>query len=167
MSKLTILKGWHRPWNKCPLPKLSVNKKVLSYKYIFTDSCKYDIGEDQSDINKLFGLSFSLSPHKNSIRVGWRYVPSSSNIELLSYIYKDGVRSWKPLCFVGLNEEVSIEMSRLGTIAKIEAKSESESSVILIDVNGLWGKFSYELGLYFGGNKTAPHNITIVKKATP
>lgn len=163
MSKLTILKGWHRPFNKSWLPKFYFGKKLLKASYIFTDSCKYDIGSDQSDINKLFGLSFSLSPHKNSIRVGWRYVPSSSNIELLSYIYKDGARSWKPLCFVGLNEEVSVEISRFGTIAKIEAKSESESSVILLDANGLWGKFSYELGLYFGGNRTAPHKMSVIK----
>ena len=57
--------------------------RKMSCEVVFTESCRYNVGKDQSDINKLFGFSIGMH-HKNSVRVGWRYVPSADLIEIVS-----------------------------------------------------------------------------------
>ena len=65
-----------------------INKKHYYFRYNvkFYPSCRYNIGEDQSDINKLFGLSFGFH-HNQSERIGWRYDRITDKIELLLYTY--------------------------------------------------------------------------------
>jgi hypothetical protein len=60
--KYTFKKGNHRP-NKLTFG-LFVNKKSVVRDVIFHDSCRYYLaGEDQYDVNKLFGLGYLWHHH--------------------------------------------------------------------------------------------------------
>ena len=130
----------------------------------FDDTAKYDIGKDQTDINKLLGFGYNLH-HLNSDRIGWRYVPSKDKIEFLLYSYNRKERVKKHICYVGINEEISINFyvefkkgfryvySKITTNKKIyytKAKFHKPIMVLL-----------YGLSLYFGGNIAAPHDINV------
>lgn len=137
----------------------------LSYEVVFTDSCKYDIGSDQSDINKLFGFSYGFH-HNQSDRIGWRWNPSLNKIELLLYSYEQKVRRSFKLTEVALNTlniiELEVYLNGLYRHISIKINNETYAFCLLQDpVN--WG---YTLGLYFGGNRTAPHNMNILINST-
>lgn len=136
-------------------------KRAMSTVVRFHSNCQYEIGKDQSDINKLLGFSLGMH-HKNSIRVGWRWF--CGELQLCSYIYENGVR---------LKEKV---------LCKCDFNTYYKIDVHLIVVDGMYRVYiyvnetmkhcqqlatkvkkyvSYPLSLYFGGNCTAPHDMTI------
>jgi hypothetical protein len=167
MKNLIIPRGKRRPRNRSLLPNIYVNKSVIEASYNFLGTCRYYLpGEDQHDINKLIGLSFSLSPHDNSIRIGWRYVPTVDKIELLLYMYVDGVRQeFKHLTYMNFNARGVIRWTRI---------SDSWSTIWIngafyeVEIPGHWPNgISYALGIYFGGNRPAPHRMEIVKYEKP
>lgn len=162
---MVIKKGTHyaRP--------LQLFKKLLGIRFCreremtcvvrFDKSCKYKIYQDQSDINKLFGFSLGMH-HKNSIRVGWRWL--NGNLELCSYIYENGVRlKEKVLCNCDFVREYKIDVH----LVVVDGMYR-----VYIYVNGTMKHrqhlatkvkkyVSYPLSLYFGGNCTAPHDMNI------
>ena len=75
-----VKRGWYYAIPLQLLKKLLgiriCESRKMSCEVSFTESCRYNVGKDQSDINKLFGFSVGMH-HKNSVRVGWRYVPSA------------------------------------------------------------------------------------------
>ena len=173
MKKFRIKSGWHYP---CPLDfggfLLRRFKKGTIYQvrahYKFENNCAYYIGEDQSDVNKLLGLSFGFH-HNNSIRLGWRF--HDGRIEICGYLYRDGIRkSTIPITSIPIEQaEFDVRLkynSRLGTISVELLQGDK---VIGADVwqytypckGSVW---SYGLGLYFGGNRTAPHDMTIIRE---
>jgi hypothetical protein len=128
---------------------------------MFTESCKYDVGEDQSDINKLFGIGYLPWHHQNSVRFGWRYVHETDKIEIFAYWYSSGVRHWQSM--------YSVELGRWYDYSMV---NDSDShQLIIYDKDGvplaryaveLKPKFfGYKLFPYFGGNKKAPHTMRI------
>lgn len=174
MKTVKILKGCHysteifvKPlcWSK------SFNRKD-SRSYIFTDSCRYDIGEDQTDKNKLFGWSYGFH-HKNSTRVTWWYDKINDCIRLCLYDYKDGVVVKKDLGGAfPLNEPISIELTTTEADNYITQTAEASFGAqnfkyffaedkMLTSYLPKWG---YTLNLYFGGNRRAPHTIKIEKE---
>jgi hypothetical protein len=137
----------------------------LSYEVVFTDSCKYDIGSDQSDINKLFGFSYGFHHHQSD-RIGWRWNPSLNKIELLLYSYEQKVRRSFKLTEVALNtlNIIELEVYLNGLYRHISIKINNETyAFCLLQDPVYWG---YTLGLYFGGNRTAPHNMNILINST-
>lgn len=132
----------------------------MSCDVSFGDNCRYDIGSDQSDINKLFGFSLGMH-HENSLRVGWRYVPQKDLIEIVTYIYQNGVRlREKHLDWLNFGQkgEYTIELTddyyavfSVGKSVIVKDKIETKKKLYL----------SYPLSLYFGGNCTAPHDMNI------
>lgn len=163
MSTFTIKKGRHRAR---PL-RLGIyfNKKRIAFKVMFDSSCKYDIGEDQEDCNKLFGIGYFPNHHKESARFGWRYNENTNLIELLSYCYVDGKRVIEYITSIQFNRWVllslSIEKGRYIFGAK---KDEFETSFQTNHYHNK--KIGYRLNPFFGGNQTAVHDTKIeMKKA--
>ena len=139
------------------------NKKDFTWKVHFTNSCRYNLqGEDQRDINKLCGVGYLPGHHTDSARFGWRYLANQDKIELLAYCYVNGHRAIK-----------SIALCRINAFYKVQLLIGKSSYIFMaIDDNGKCigsstvkyyhrRKLQYRLGTFFGGNKPAPHNITI------
>lgn len=162
---MIIRKGTHyaRP--------LQLFKKFLGIRYTtkramnavvrFHSNCQYEIGKDQSDINKLLGFSLGMH-HKNSIRVGWRWL--NSNLELCSYIYENGVRlKEKVLCKCDFNTDYKIDVRMTVENGKYYAYFFVDNRLRHVQTLSTQVKkyVSYPLSLYFGGNCTAPHDMTI------
>lgn len=149
---MTIKRGTHAPFR---LPKLIINDDLLVYKVTFTDSCRYSIGEDQADINKLFGIGYPPHHHNTSIRVGWNYDDDFGTIRLFSYWYHNWSRDWTYLCSVDINKPIDITMEI----------SKDRHSIIVNDIRHDImipnKRIGFLLRPYFGGNQKAPHDITI------
>lgn len=156
-----IIKGFHYCFNFLNFkPYFCKESLQSSYKVKFTQSCRYIIGKDQTDVNKLFGFSYGFH-HNQSDRIGWRYNNITNKIELLLYSYECKKRYSFLLKSFDINEDIIIKLS-------VDLKEDYRS--IIIEINNkrisyflkhkqtFWG---YTLGSYFGGNRTAPHNILI------
>ena len=144
------------------------NRFFESKSIQFDDTIKYNIGEDQSDVNKLFGFSYGLH-HTDSDRIGFRYIPETNNVQLVLYSYEKGTRlKTQALCNVEIGEKVTISLYvGLNEDKKREGRVKiiSETRDVVVDVTfnrevkSPW--LRYTLGLYFGGNRRAPHTINI------
>jgi hypothetical protein len=108
---MRIKKGKH---GNIHLPRIVSPKKELKRQATFTDSCRYDIGDDQSDINKLYGIGFLPWHRKNSIRFGWRYVKETDKIEILAYWYINSTRYNESICFVDINQKCAYSIKWIG-----------------------------------------------------
>jgi hypothetical protein len=159
---MTIREGKHRP--AFTLPRIiKSHGNEIRYDVTFNSSCRYVIGEEnQPDINKLFGIGYLPWHRKNSVRIGWNYNFVSDVINIWAYWYEDGKRHTEFIRTVNINQtyRMVILMPR---VAKCH----------IIKINDHWHtvpmkqrKFGYALGLYFGGDMTAPHDIHVgmVKK---
>ncbi len=169
MEKLTIRKGRHRPFKIIPacFREMSFNiHSIPQVRYVrFTDSCRYDLGDgDQKDWNKLYGYCRGiLGIHEDSVRVVWRYNKDTGMIELGLYRYMNGKRIFPEHIFsVRIDEDITV---------KLEFRSDDIYLNIITESRSEWefvkSPFDYKksllfgCGLYFGGNRTAPQDITI------
>lgn len=177
MANFKVKKGkkffWGSRWNF-----IEKNKKEFNIKVLFWDDCKYRLTENYDQINKLTGHSFNIFPwydrvekkfkpghHKNSVRFGWRCI-DGYNIEVLAYVYIDGVRKHKILssietgCWAHLNFRETdgyyiftmVDDSGNSSVAKFN-KNETKK--------GFLGLFINRLYPYFGGKISAPHSMNI------
>lgn len=165
---MKILKGMHLSidqftglWFGAPLEK----------KVVFTDSCRYNIGEDQKDWNKLAGISFGFTPlikqfqmHENSARFGWRYDLQSDMIEVAPYLYTDGKREYAEtlnletfFCEIGKEYDLSITAYATYVMYNIGSKYWALEQNIP-------AHRGFSAPIYFGGNKRAPHTIEVLLK---
>ncbi len=113
--------------------------------------------QNQSDINKLFGFSDNnAAHHQYSARFGWRW--SNHALRLFAYVYNDGVVSSQEITTVSLNTDIHCTIKVSGnkyvfmvndSIFEMPRKAETDKAV------------GYQLYPYFGGDETAPHDITI------
>ena len=167
MKTYKISQGKHRSgiYTKPHIFKCNLLKTVT-----FNKSAVYQFDDvDQYDINKLFGLSYGYH-HNNSARFGWRSPGKhSSMIEIVAYCYVDGKRVKEDghslfVAMVPIDEPFEY---KLHTNEKAHYFTVTQGMRVLgtkeIPHNGVpcWG---YHLYPYFGGNKKAPHNITIDMK---
>ncbi|WP_299986261.1 hypothetical protein [uncultured Pontibacter sp.] len=136
----------------------SVKTSFLRFEAVFDKSAVYTtiLANNQADINKLYGMSDCGSLHQtNSARFGWRWY--NNRLEILGYVYNGGKWSYQYITSVDLDKPYTYELSLL-------------SQSYLFSVNGVnvslprscSGQGSgYMLYPYFGGDETAPHDITI------
>lgn len=169
--RLRIRKGNHYPnWFNLPFA-LPIRIKprrsyVREFHIMFTDSCMFNLhDEDQWDVNKLFGFSIGHHQNQSSFRFGWRPILSEKKIEIVAYEYHDGFRiKTMPITKVGLNEWHHYSLSYHQELKQsnyiVDREIIFENNFYLTKSFG-WG---YTLGVYFGGNETAPHNIIIYRK---
>lgn len=132
----------------------------------FLPNCHYNLGnENQFDINKLYGFSVGLlqSNQFNSARFGWRWSIKKQKIELLAYVYINGVRinEWDIdtlICNVELNAIIKTQISIEGPHYRFEVIG-TEGGVKHITRSGSGA--GYNQYPYFGGNEVAPHTMHI------
>ena len=178
--KIVIKKGRHYPFLLPWVSPVCVKKdegKFRTAKFMFTDSCMFDLhDEDQWDVNKLFGFSIGHHHNGSSFRFGWRPILENNTIEIVAYEYHDGVRQrTMPICEVELNTCYRFKIGYLPNINRSYYNiSDTKTNKLIKDrfivdfTNDVTLKkksgLGYTLGVYFGGNEKAPHDITIYKK---
>ncbi len=151
-----IKKGNHHSTRKVEL--LQTDK--LRFFATFNNTAIYSskIAENQWDTNKLFGFSDCNSHHhENSARFGWRWI--EDRIEVLTYTYVDGQRE---IFKIG---ETSIDTKKFYSIEVTEDQYifEFDNETISVErSNSCRRGIYYLLFPYFGGDETAPHDISIV-----
>lgn len=150
---MIIPAGKHAPF-RLPEPIWSV--KVLRYDIAFTESCKYQIGPDQDDINKLFGIGFYPYHRQNSVRFGWNY-NSGEFIRIWAYWYLDSVRYQRYLGDVVIGKTYRYIITPHPKSHNLHVMGRALSATIPVPSRRL----GYHLRPYFGGNQVAPHDIEI------
>jgi hypothetical protein len=151
----TIPKGKHR----CKPLRLGFwfGRDTFRWKVKFAPSCKYDLKSvDQFDINKLVGVGFLPTHHKDSARFGWKYNTKTDLIELFAYCYIDGKRQSKYICDIVSGSDISVSLQIMPSAYIFQA------GLTMVTIKHHHQKrFCYRLGAYFGGNETAPHEMKI------
>jgi hypothetical protein len=132
---------------------------IISKEVQFDYSCKYDIGGDQYDINKLFGVGF-FHHHSNSGRFGWRWNIVTQKVELFAYVYHKNRRISEYLCSISLGEKVRLSILLEGTGYGFVVQRMNQQAVHKF-IEGKTYFIGYKLGAYFGGNRRAPHDMKI------
>lgn len=143
-----------------------LDRNSFSWTIKFTDSCRYDLqSDDQFDVNKLIGIGYLPGHHKDSARFGWQYDKEIDRIVLHAYCYVNGQRVSKSICSCEIGKTYRIEL-RVSTDAYYFACDEKD--VFYYRTNGEATvthrhkkRFGYRLGVWFGGNRVAPHDINI------
>lgn len=157
-----LFKGFHYAW---PLTlRIGCKTKDIVKTVTFEESCRYKIdGPDMYDINKLFGIGYFWGHHTDSARFGWRYDPSVDTIEIFAYAYVNGERVERWLCDVKFGEKNLFGISVQKNNYFFWVISSNSGSVMVTETinKDHKKKWSYGLGLYFGGNKTSPKRMKI------
>lgn len=141
-----------------------VSLKEQNFKVKFDSSAFYKtITEDnQFDINKLFGFSEGMDPHKNSARIGWSF--NKDSLRLYGYVYNNAVLATQ-----------EITTCKIGDIISCSIKTDKKNYTFIVDdksvtlERGVTSELAegYQLYPYFGGDETAPHNISIFISLMP
>jgi hypothetical protein len=147
----TIKKGHH---DSTPVKLEWLEKNPLRFHAKFDSSAIYS---GDGDINKLYGFSDCNSlHHENSARIGWRW--SDNQLEIFAYTYAHGIRSYKKIKSVPLDTWVSYSIAAMPDRYRLCVGNECVDMERNTKCNtGMY----YILYPYFGGNKRAPHDITI------
>lgn len=140
---------------------LKSNRLVFTAR--FDETARYDLAtQDQHDINKLMGFAEANSLHQeNSARLGWRYNIEHENVEIFSYIYRDGEMSFNKISEVDLNETIEYQINLFED--EYEFVVNGFSFREYRDIDKQVGVY-YRLFPYFGGDEVAPHDINIYIK---
>lgn len=160
MKTYTIKKGQH--YSRPRLIKVRFKNKAISFRVSFDQSCRYDIGAEQGDINKLVGIGYLWSHHKDSARFGWAYNKDSGKIDIYTYCYISGKRVSELFysCSFDRSYDFTIEPHFGSYIFKVKGHVEYIKEVKHFHTK----QINYLLAPYFGGNIKAPHDIKIYMK---
>jgi hypothetical protein len=164
---VTIRQGDHRArplrlrfWRK-PRP--------LTYTVRFTESCRYVLdGGDQADWNKLPGIGFFAwqwpMHHRHSARWAWRYNPDMTCIEITPYCYVARKRiTDRPIYYVAIGEPIALSIHPADGFYYFGIDNRLVASERTFHRK----RSSYSLGLFFGGNRTAPHDVRVDLEFAP
>jgi len=149
--KYIIPKGWHfsLPW----IPRLYYNQLSYKWEVEFDKSCKYNIGIEQLDWNKLVGVTNHLNPRKDSIRIAWRYY--NGVIQLASYREENNKFTYLRLGEVKFGEKAIVELFFSNNF--VRATVNGKCTTYLFKKK----KWMWRLNPYFGGNMSAPHTMSL------
>lgn len=178
MTKRLIKKDRHRPtpFRIAALhPIFRFNKhyfdKEFAQHVLFTPSCRYNISLDQSDWNKLTGVCLSMwGPHGTSYRFAWRWREDKKAFEICAYYYCNG-KGWIAehigYAYLHSNYEIKLKLkARDGKITAVfsmqDVASETVQQVTVHNVLNSSPRLGFGCGLYFGGNRKAPHDMTVI-----
>lgn len=142
-------------------------KTSFSWIVKFDESCRYDLGtDDQYDVNKLVGIGYLLHHHKDSARFGWRYWTDRKEIELSAYCYVNGRRVIQHVCFCEIGKEYHLMLNATQICYHLHAYERYSSTCLgMVTIGHAHKKkLQYRLGTFFGGNRTAPHEMNIELK---
>lgn len=166
MKKIKIKSNRHRPFSLIPafMRNVRLNRResqIIGYEFVFDESCEYLLDNgDQWDWNKLYGWSLGFNHHKNSVRLVWRYNPIEHVIEVAPHCY-NGERCVLPtkskITKIKIGEKVRTSIEVFDNIARVSIDNYQYTlQFIDCEKNPLFGCW-----YYFGGNRKAPHDITI------
>jgi len=153
----------------------------FSWVVRFDESCKYYLGKvDQLDVNKLVGIGYLSRPRvivtryfnrfwfwglkpmhwTDGARFGWRYSAEKDKIEIMAYCYIDGEQIIDHLAdaFIGESYMLKIEVVKTGYWLTVKGPGYTAEKIYRHNHNK---RLQYRLGLYFGGNQKAPHQMTV------
>jgi hypothetical protein len=133
----------------------------LEFEVLFDFSCRYHIGADQTDTNKLFGVGYFPGHHTHSARFGWEYDPQQDKILLSAYVYSKGVRIDQPIGYVAFGRKVKLAIAPDDRGYQFFIMDGHFSRHTTINCKRPWLKIGYRLGPYFGGNQKATHEMKI------
>jgi hypothetical protein len=166
-ATFTINQGKHESGSILSGPRLFCLStrvdRTVSFKVLFTSTCEYQTqnAANQGDWNKVMGIT-TLDIHKNSIRLGWRWLPAERKIELGFYGYAKGQRIMQPLTKVNLDEWATVELRmHRGGLSAVANGTRHEVSQSL-GFSSFFPTPTWVLRTaYFGGDETAPHAMTL------
>jgi hypothetical protein len=157
MKVITIKKGNHYP-SGTALMGIHNGMTHMLYNVMFSRECLTPPGQKDcdSDWNKLFGWSYGAH-HTDSIRVGWR--SRVGRIELCWYLYEGGMMRCKPFAFISVEQMTTIGISLMddGTLS-----FQAGAVIHKEQWEGCKPCFGYYLRPYYGGNCSAPVDMSIV-----
>ena len=159
LQKYIIKKGNHYA-DQSALQVLNSSSVVASV--LFDSSAIYTTVNpfNQGDINKLIGFSDCNTEHQqNSARLGWAW--NGKNVMIYAYSYVNTERISRPLGPVELNRYFNCSVKAENGYYYFQAGMYTDS--IPRHCNSFTGS-RYKLFPYFGGDETAPHDISIVIK---
>ncbi len=112
---------------------------------------------NQFDINKLYGFSDNNTHHHQySARFGWSW--TNSALHLYAYVYNEGVVVKEDLGTAPLNTEISCSIK----VEESDYLFRMNDKIMSMPRKSTTPKAKgYRLYPYFGGDETAPHDITI------
>jgi hypothetical protein len=134
---------------------------TLSFEAKFNESAYYTTKSpsNQADINKLLGFSdCGVDHHENSARFGWRWY--NDRLEILAYVYNNGNRIMEYITSVPQDEFIFYEISKTSNGYRFRVADTVTD--IPADFNNCTEGANYYLWPYFGGNETAPQDISIM-----
>ena len=169
--RLRILKGFHYPLKLVPsfVRNIGISKvgktNTMTRKITFNDDAKYHIdGVDQWDWSKLFGVFFGLfGIHRQSLRFGWRYNPTTDKIEISRLMYFDGghTHTMDKLTEIDTNEEHTYTLSHTFHDYCVEVSLKIDDTVYLTVIPRPTVRLRFGTGFYFGGNQRAPQTVSV------
>lgn len=158
-------KHYSRPWRL----GLWWRQAVFSWTVRFDDTCRYDLKtDDQFDTNKLLGIGYLPHHHNDSARFGWRYWTNSKQVELSAYCYVDKRRVIYHIATVEIDKpyRLQLNVTRLAYVFDVYDINAGKP-IGGCSIQHFHNKrLQYGLWPYFGGNATAPHEVTIKIKRT-
>lgn len=170
MKKITIKEKRHRPLSIIPpfVRNMRFDRsgsQIIGYELLFDESCEYLLNNgDQQDWNKLYGWGLGLNHQENSIRLVWRYNAIEKVIEVAPYLYIDGKRTMptkEQIVKVKIGEKIKTSIEVLDNVARVVIESDKcHISEFKFDEDAS-NKPLFGCWYYFGGNRKAPHDITI------
>lgn len=152
----TIKQGQHYADVNAYQP-LQINELKFDVKFDSTAIYQTSDPANQEDINKLYGFADNNSQHHEfSARFGWNWARGS--LRLYAYTYNAGVRDSREIIAIqpGFVYPCSIKVTENKYLFTVDhhtiemARQSTTASAI-----------GYRLYPYFGGDETAPHDITI------
>ncbi|MFM2392754.1 MAG: hypothetical protein RLZZ546_736 [Bacteroidota bacterium] len=167
MQKFTIRKNRHSSKLFGFLPHFGFTfKNIIKFSAKFDDNCLYDLHDvDNWDANKLYGVSTSYNHMIQSGRIGWRCL-DGENIEVLAFVHDNHkFLEAQVLGTVKPNEWFNCSIVVKDYSFFFSFTKNNNTNVILIPKKTKGWKFKYKLFPFFGGNESAPHDMTIwIKK---
>lgn len=137
-----------------------MNRSSISARVTFDSSAIYtstDAG-NQGDVNKLMGFSDCGNDHQqNSARLGWSW--DNKNLVLYAYAYNQKARIIKTLGNFDLNKSINCSIKAENNYYYFKADNYTDS---IRRYCADFKDYRYKLFPYFGGDETAPHEITIL-----
>ncbi|SIT79201.1 hypothetical protein [Pontibacter indicus] len=149
-----IRKGGHTTQN----PLKFIDNSTLRFEATFDSTAIYStsLPANQADINKLYGLSdCETDHHTNSSRFGWRWYEGRLEIHAYTYTNKKRNTSYITSVFPGQTNRYELTMGE-----KVYTFKVNDKQVTLPRYCTSMGS-NYQLYPYFGGDETAPHDISI------
>ena len=163
--------------------QIHLRARRMERRVVFHPDCRYTLpAYHAQNVNKLFGLSYGLLPHRtatgwdwpghwNSARFGWFYDAVSDDIVLVAYCYINGRKNWN-------DQLVYPEVARIRILQPVGCLLERDSigyffRVYVPDTGIVLGSYlepiinesipSYGLthSLYFGGAQPATQNMRV------